>query len=422
MKEKLYFILSVVRKHLLFKKRQTILVIAGVAVGTMVMILTFAITNGIIFDIKNKIIEVSPLITVKGEKVQSKKHLLYSSPNYSNNKFYIESRIPPDEKKEIKPYKQIIALLDGFKQIDAVSPYVYSRGVLRERTLTRQCFIKGIIPEREKNIANLSKKIISGSLSELEYTSNGILLGSGLARKLNAKYHDLIQLIGENGQVYNLIVVGTFDTGFSAVDDKNVFINLKFAQNIKGYSENVVSAIGIHTNSLDDVNKISKQISALTGYQTETWEEANANLLILFERNNNITLFLVVFVFIVAGFGIANVLITIVLQKRHDIAIMKSIGLSKRSIEMIFIIDGLILGIIGTVIGAFAGHYLANFISTLPINFGDSAVIKNDHLVTYQTTISYFITAFFSIFVSAVAGYGPARRAAKSNPIEILRT
>ncbi len=421
MKERIYLILSIVRNHLLFKKRQTFLVIAGVAVGSMVMILTFAITNGIISDIKNKIIEVSPLITVKGEKIIGKEHLLMHEQNGRNNQYFIKSRIPPDEKNEIKPYMQVVSVLDGVKDINAVSPYVFSRGVLRERTITRQCFIKGIIPEREMKIADLEKKIKSGSLEELRYTPNGVLIGDGLARKLKAKYHDMIQLTGENGVIYNLIVTGTFSTGFSAVDDKNILINLKFAQNIKNYPVNTVSAIGIHTVSLSEVDQTSELISRLTGYKTETWEEANANLIELFERNNNITLFLVVFVFIVAGFGIANVLITIVLQKRQDIAIMKSFGLSKMSIEIIFITEGLILGLIGTVIGEIAGHFMANFISTLPISFGDSAVIKNDHLVTYQTVLSFVITASFSILISGIAGWGPARRAAKSNPVDIIR-
>ncbi len=420
MKQRLYLILEIVRKHLAFKKKQTVLVIAGVAVGSMVMILTFAITNGIIWDIKNKIIEVSPLITVKGEKIEGKKHLLFDGKkNYDS--YYITSRIPPDEKNEIKPYTRIVSLLDGIKGIDAVSPYVFSRGVLRERTLTQQCFIKGIIPEREKNIANLSQKLETGSLSELGYTPNGVLMGSGLAKKLKAKYHDLILLTGENGHVYNLIVVGTFSTGFGAVDDKNILINLRFAQNIKGYPDDIVSAIGIHTTSLAEVDPVAKLAGRITGYKTETWEEANANLIDLFERNNNITLFLVVFVFIVAGFGIANVLITIVLQKRQDIAIMKSFGMSKTSVQMIFITEGIILGLKGTVIGEIAGHFLANFISTLPVSFGNSAVIRNDHLVTYQTALSFVITACFSVLISAAAGWGPARRAAKENPVEIIR-
>lgn len=420
MRQRLYLIWEIVKNHLAFKKKQTVLVIAGITVGCMVMVLTFAIANGIIQEIKNKIIEVSPLITVKGEKVEAKRHLLFNGKG-GRDSYYIRSRIPPDEKNEIKPYNRIVKLLEGIKGIDAVSPYVFSRGVLRERTLTRQCFIKGIIPEREKNIANLSKKLETGSLSELQFTSNGVILGSGLAEKLKAKYHDLIQLTGENGHVYKLIVVGTFSTGFSAVDNKNIFINLRFAQNIKGYTENVVTAIGLHTVSLDDVDPTAKIASRITGYKTETWEEANANLIDLFERNNNITLFLVVFVFIVAGFGIANVLITIVLQKRQDIAIMKSFGLSKGSVQMIFILEGIILGLIGTVIGEVAGHYLANFISTLPISFGKGAVIRSNHLATYQTTLSFIITAVFSLIVSAVAGWGPARRAAKADPVEIIR-
>ena len=176
MKEKIFFIWSIVSKHLLFKKKQTILVIAGVAVGSMVMILTFAITNGIIFDIKNKIIEVSPLITVKGEKVNEKGHLLMKSAPGSNDNYYIESRIAPDQKNEVKPYEKVVSLIDDIKQIDAVSPYVFSRGVIRYRTITKQCIIKGIIPDREKNIANISKKIRTGSLEELSYTSNNTMI------------------------------------------------------------------------------------------------------------------------------------------------------------------------------------------------------------------------------------------------------
>ena len=177
--------------------------------------------------------------------------------------------------------------------------------------------LRGIIPEKEAQIANLTRNILTGSLNELIYTKDGILLGNGMAKKLKAKYHDIISVTGESGKIFKLRVVGTFASGFSAVDDNNSFVNLRMAQTINDFSANEVSAIGIHVKNIDAVNQISDRIKKLTGYQSETWEEANANLLSLFKRNNSITLFLVVFVFIVAGFGIANVLITIVLQKQQ---------------------------------------------------------------------------------------------------------
>jgi lipoprotein-releasing system permease protein len=421
MKERLYLIFNIVLKHLSYKRKQTILVIAGVAVGSMVMILTFALANGIVSDIKNKIIDISPLITVKGEKVNEKERLLVRSSSHSDDKYYISSRIVPDEKKEIKPYTQIISLIDGVKGIDAVSPNVITKGVIRYRTLDRQCLIKGIIPDRESGIARLAENMQTGSLEELSYTSNGIILGSGLAKKIKAGYNDMVKVIGEKGISYTLKVVGTFSSGFSAVDNNNAYVNLKLAQNIMDLGSNVVSSIGIHTTSLETVNNIAKNISEVTGYKTETWEQANANLISLFERNNNITLFLVVFVFIVAGFGIANVLITLVLQKRQDIAIMKSFGLSKNSVIMIFILEGLFIGITGSLIGEVAGHFLTNFISSLPFSYGESAVVKSDHIVTVQTTFSYIITLLFSVIVSGISSYGPARRAAALNPVSNLR-
>jgi lipoprotein-releasing system permease protein len=415
------FILDIAIRHLTSRRRQTVLVIAGVAVGSMVMILTFALAEGVITDIKNKIIDISPLITIKGEKVEGKPRLLLSSSPQSADHFEIVSRIVPDEKKEVKPYTEIVFLADALPGIDAVSPYVGTQGVLHYVTLSRPCYVKGVIPEREARIGKLSQNIVTGSLNELSYTKDGILLGTGLAKKIGIHYHDLVKFTGENGNVYNLVVVGTFASGFGAVDDNNAYVNLRLAQTINGFAENTVSAVGIHTTSLNIVNRLSGEISRLTGYKTETWEEANANLLSLFERNNNITLFLVVFVFVVAGFGIANVLITIVLQKQRDIAVMKSMGVSVRSIEFVFLTEGVVLGIIGAIIGAVAGHFLTTFISALPISYGPSAVVRGDHIVTVQKPIFYVITTLFAVVVSAVSALGPARRAARLKPVDILR-
>jgi lipoprotein-releasing system permease protein len=129
----------------------------------------------------------------------------------------------------------------------------------------------------------------------------------------------------------------------------------------------------------------------------------------------------VLFVFVVSGFGIANVLITIVLQKQHDIAIMKSIGVSRGSIVGIFLLEGIILGCIGAAIGGLAGYVMTNVISSLPISYGESAVVRNDHIVTVQRVYFYVLTTTFSVLMSAVSSVGPARRAARMNPVDILR-
>lgn len=419
MVDRLRFILSIASRHLLGKKRQTALVVAGVAVGSMVMILTFGLAEGIISEIENKIIDISPLITVKGEKIRGKQRLLLKSS--SSNHYEIVSRIIPDEKKEVKPYTETVSLVGNLPGIDAVSPFVATRGVLRYSTLSRPCFVKGVIPAREALIGKLRQNVVTGSLEELSYTKNGILLGDGLARKIDAKYHDLVRFTGENGKVYDLLVVGTFASGFGAVDDNDAFMNLRLAQTISGFGENVVSAVGIHTTSPTAVDRIAREISRITGYKTETWEQANANLLSLFERNNNITFFLVIFVFVVAGFGIANVLITIVLQKQRDIAVLKSMGVGIGTLELVFLMEGMILGITGAAIGCVAGHYLTNLISALPISFGSSAVVRSNHIVTVQKPVYYVVTSLFAVLVSAISGYGPARRAARLKPVDILR-
>lgn len=415
------FVLSIAIKHLTSKKKQTLLVIAGSAIGAMVMVFTFAITSGIVVDIEKKIIEVTPTITIKGERINEKNRIIVKTDTASKESILLLSRIKPDEKKEIKGYNQIISICENISEIDAIAPFVQARGVIRYHSISKDCIIKGIIPQREAKIANLKRKIASGSLDELVYTKKGIILGEGLTKKLKVKYHDIISLTGEDGKVYSLLVVGIFSSGFTATDNTFAFINLYNAQTIRGLNINSVSGIGLHTVSLENLRPTAQKIQGLTGYKTETWEEANANIINLFKQNNNITFLLVVFVFVISGFGISNVLITTVLQKQKDIAIMKSVGMSSKSVRQIFLIEGILIGIIGSLVGMFAGHLLTNFVASLPISYGESSVIKSDHISTVQFASSYFIVAAFSILVSAVSGYIPARKAAKLNPVDILR-
>lgn len=417
----LRLILRTALLYLLGRRRQTILVTSGVAVGAMVMIVTFALTNGVIESIKEKIINVSPHVTIKGEKVQGKERILMGGSPVSTEHFFMVSRIIPDERKEVKPTSGVISLVETMPDVDAVAPFVGTHGVLRKAKLFRQVSLKGIIPEREGRIGNLMKNIVSGSLAELSYTPNGILLGSGMAKKLGAAYRDLVRLTAENEKVYTLVVVGVFASGFGAADDNTAYINLPLAQAINHFATNVVSGIGVHTRALPRVREIARAIERLTGYQAQTWEEANENLLTVFTRNNNITLLLVVFVFIVSGFGVSNVLITIVLQKQKDIAIMKSMGFSIRSIGALYLAQGALIGLAGTILGLIGGHELANLIGSLPLSFGEDAVVRVKSIMVVETPLSYVITGIFSIVVSALASYSPARRAARLKPVEILR-
>ena len=399
----LRIIVYIALAQLLGRKRQTLLVTAGVAIGATVMIITFALTNGIIASIQEKIINISPMITITGERIPGKERILFRSSPADH--VVMASRIIPDEKKEITPYPRVLSLLKGIINVDAVSPFVQTSGVLRKGKAIRQVSLKGVDPFGEGKIVNLEKNIVQGSLAELGFTPDGILLGDGLARKLRARYHDIIRLTTEKGAVSSMTVVGMFSSGFSAADDNAGYVNLARGQAMGGRSRNVVSGIGVHAGSMDHLHDLARRIEQVTGYRAETWDEANANLLAVFQRNNNITLLLV----------------TIVLQKQRDIAIMKSIGFSVRSIGSIFLIQGAVIGIAGMLLGCSGGFVLTEVIRSLPVSFGESAVVRGSSLAVVHTLSSYLITMAFSLVVSICASVGPARRAARLQPVQILR-
>ncbi len=415
----LRIIVHIALAQLLGRRRQTLLVTAGVAIGAMVMIITFALTNGIIASIQEKIINVSPMITITGERMPGKERILVSSS--SADSVVMASRIIPDEKREITPYPRVLSLLKEIIEVDAVSPFVQTSGVLRKGKSIRQVSLKGVDPFGEGKIVNLESNIVQGSLAELGFTPGGIILGDGLARKLRARYHDIVRVTTEKGAVSSMTVVGTFASGFSAADDNTGYVNLVRGQAMTGRSRNAVSGVGVHAISMDHLHTLARQIEQVTGYRAETWDEVNANLLDVFRRNNNITLLLVVFVFIVSGFGIANTFVTIVLQKQRDIAILKSIGFSVRSIGSIFLIQGAVIGVAGMLLGCAGGFVLTEVIRALPLSFGESAVIRGSSLAVVHTLSSYLITMAFSLVVSIGASVAPARRAARLQPVQILR-
>ncbi len=407
--------------HLRERKRQATLTALGVAVGSAMLITTIAVAGGMSRNVVNKIIDIAPHVIISADRVE---------PLVPDNLIgiekevlgFVEKNVTVADKETIKNYSDVVERIRPVREVEIVSPYVTSNLIARNRSRFISCAAKGVIPEKEVDIANLGKKLVEpDALSELSYTPNGVLVGNLLAEELNASYHSRLVLINETGEEFPVTVVGRFSTGFNAKDRQEAYINLALAQRIEGVAANSVTAIGLRTADVSRAGEVAEKVQQLTGYQAESWDETNKNVIDFYNRNGVITLVLVGFVFIVAGLGVSSVMTTIVLQKTKDIAIMRSMGVRRKNITGIFMMEGFIIGVLGVSFGSPLGHFICRLVRSIRFEANTAGVLQSDRIHLFETPEAYIIVIVFGIVISVASSLGPARRAAGYVPVKILR-
>lgn len=407
--------------HLKERKRQTALTALGVAIGSAMLITTIAVAGGMSRNVVNKIIDIAPHVIVSAARVEPlvPDNLIGAGKNMFG---FVEKNVTVSDRETIKNYSDIVGRIRQLEDVEAVSPYVISNLIARNKSRFTSCIARGVVQEMEADIASLSTKLLEPeALKELSYTPNGILVGNLLAEELNASYHSRILLISQSGEEFPVTIVGRFNTGFNAKDKQEAYINLALAQRIEGLASNTVTAIGLKAADVSIAGDIAERVERLTGYESESWDETNRNVIDFYNRNGTITLVLVGFVFIVAGLGVSSVMTTVVLQKVKDIAIMRSMGLQQRSITAIFMLEGFVIGLLGVCFGSPLGHFICRMVASIRFEVNTSAVLQSDRINLQETPEAYVFVIFFGIVISVVSAFGPARRAAGYVPVKILR-
>lgn len=414
--------LQIALRHLRSRRRQTLLATLGIMVGGGIFALMLAITTGQTLFLREKLIDISPHLLLTSERLNpvTARNLLEQKGNVVE----LRTNTPPTQRREMKPYTELLMKVErASPEVAAVAPYVLVQGVFRRGTRFQTVTVRGIDPVREKDIARLAATVQVGSLQALGRVPNGVTIGSGLARKLLVGVGDDFNLITPSGSIHSLKVVGIFTSGVAGFDDRRGYINLALAQNLRGMQRNAVAGLSIQIRDIDRADEVKQAVQRATGYEAETWEESNTQILEFQGRQRNTSRLLVIFVFITAAFGIANTLVAIVLQKKQDIAVMKSFGVSRGGMVKIFMLEGLIIGIIGGILAAGVGYGLAALFGSLnlfPTN-NDTAYLRFDKFPVSLDPAIFILTFGLSVLMATAASILPARRAAKFIPVKIIR-
>jgi len=393
----------------------TIISIAGVFLGVMALIIVLAVMNGFETDIKEKILGTySHIILLK------------------------------QGQGGISDYPAVIEQVKGYERVVSASPFIYNQVMLTSKSNVSGVVIRGIDPDTAGEVSNIARSIMEGSLSDLKQHGGsgaiaGIVVGRELARHLGAFLHDPITVISPMGHVTPMgmvprmkqfKVVGIFNIGMYEYDSSLAYISLEEAQRFFDMGD-AVTGIGI---KVDDVYKAKEVAGIIQGnlgfpYWTKDWMEMNKNLFSAL-RLEKVIMFIILFLIVfVAAFNIVSTLIMVVMEKNKDIAILKSIGASARSIMKIFIIEGLIIGMVGTILGALSGMLAAVNMETiagyvervLGFEVFPRDVYYLDRFPSELNPLDVVIIVVVAMVLCFLATLYPSWKASRLDPVEALR-
>ncbi|MBL8669618.1 MAG: ABC transporter permease [Alphaproteobacteria bacterium] len=406
--------LAVALAHLLGRRRQTAVSMLGVALGVGFFIAISGMMNGFHEFFRGELIESNPHIVVTDEFRLPAEQPLHAQ--HADAAVEIRRVLPRDP---VRGINHAAEMLEGLAAIPGVAAAPTLRGqvLLRRAGRDWSVAVLGIDPDREVQVTSLASDMIAGTIDALKATPDGIILGKTLADRMGVEVGDAVNGVSRSAQVARLRVVGIFKTGLEALDSGQAFVGLRKQQSLQDRPR-IVNEIRIR---LDDVSRsieMAALIESRWSYKAAPWEETNARVLAVFTLQNVIIYSTVGAILIVAGFGIFNVISTVVLEKARDIAIMKSIGFSGASIARIFVIEGLIVGVLGSLVGFCVGFGIAEALRAVP---APGATDPNQTLLVSLPAWRYALAGGLATLSAVVAGWLPARRAARTNPLEIIR-
>lgn len=387
----------------------SIISVVGMALGMMVLITVLSVMNGFQREIRTRILGVAS-------------HVQVSGPNNT-----------------LENWREVAEQAARHEQVIATAPYVSAQGLLTHGSAVRGAFVRGILPEQEERVAEFDKHMRNGRLDALRSGEFGVILGAQLARALGVSVGEKVVLVAPQGQVTpagilprlkQFTVVGVFNVDHFEYDSGLALVHIDDARNLFRFGD-AVSGVRLKLKDLFQSRAVARELTRMipADVYISDWTMQHANLLRAIQIEKRM-MFLIIFLIIaVAAFNIVSSLVMAVKDKQADIAILRTLGASPGSITKIFLVQGMMVGVLGTVLGVTSGVILALnvdsvvlFIETL---FGFKFFAKDVYLISDLPSELQMpdvaVTAAASFVLSLFATLYPSYRASKVNPAEALR-
>lgn len=413
---KLPYELFIGLRYLKAKRRQrsaslnTLISTGGVTLGVAALIATLAVMTGFKEDLRDKILGTNSHIVVTDRTQDT-----------------------------LKDYRMVLERAKKNARVVAATPFIYNQVLLASEGTVYGVVLRGIDPALEGTVTDIEKNIVQGSLAALESPPSepgseaspqpGILIGKELAGRLATFLGDAINVISPAGKpgplgivpkIRKFTVVGIFDSGMYEYDSTLAYISIAAAQDFFGLGDEV-TGVEVKVDDIFIAGKVAEAIEEELGfpYWARDWMTLNRNLFSALKLEKIMMFIILILIILVASFNIVGTLTMIVVEKSREIAILKAMGAKRLAVMRIFMIDGIIIGLVGTAIGIPLGYgvceLLQNFY-TLP-----SDIYYISHLPVKIRLMDVVLVSVSAVTISFLATLYPSYQAAQLNPAEALR-
>ena len=406
----MFFELFLSIRYLRAKRKQafisviTVISVLGVMIGVMALVVVLSVMNGFRADLMSKILGV-------------KSHILVLS-----------------YKGAFNDYEGVAGRVGQVEGAVATTPFIHSQVMVNRSGNVSGAILRGIQPETAGNVLSIERMIKDGSLSSLKSSWDGlptIIIGSELSKQLGAYPGDILNMISPEGKLTPMgrvpnsqkyKVTAVFDSGMYEYDASMVFVSLKEAQAFLGFGDRV-SGLEVKVKDVYRSDKVGIKIQNALGnpYWTKDWKVMNRSLFSALKLEKFAMFVILTMIVLVGALNIISTLVMVVMEKTRDVAILRAMGASAKSIMTIFMVQGLLVGLVGTLAGLASGLGICHLLARYKFISLPSDVY---YITTLPVRVEFWdvcLVSLSAVVISFLATIYPSWHASKLNPVEAIR-
>ncbi len=415
----LRLIFSISRSLLLARLKQTVVAAVGVTFSITMFVTLLGFMTGLNIMLDGLILNRTPHVRLYNDIKPAKVQPVEASAEYKNSYNFISSIKSGAGRKEIYNSGAIIQRIQNDERVLGLAPRINAPVFFNDGAIEITASINGVDVIEETRLFHFNEYVTTGNPIDLKNVSNSIVLGKALAQKLLANIGDVVQLTTSQGERFPLKVVGYFESGLLDFDKTQAYASMATVQKLLGKDRSYVTDLQVKLKDILNAPAVATEYRELFQTDAEDIQTANSQFETGSRVRSIISYAVGITLLIVAGFGIYNILNMMIFEKMETIAILKATGFSGKDVKRIFLTIAMTIGFFGGMAGLLFGFLLSSLIDQVPFNTAALPTITT-FPINYDV-VYYIIGGVFSLITTYFAGFFPARKAGKVDPVVIIR-